>query len=221
MEFDMVDLCIQRLYDYMEKSAGHIHRDDVVSKKTGWTVGSLIENMLASIKAIENTVSEFTNIRKYTDTSKICISEFLRNYCKNLPQKYSVPFSVETKGLDVCAKIEISQTALADILDNIVGNAVRHGFVKKEHNEYVISFEMEVTNSGMCRLSIANNGKVMAERAKDIYFERGAFAGPTGHTGIGGAIVKGVCDQFNGNVFISENEKYPVGIVVEVPVLYY
>ena len=212
---------IQRLYDYMEKSAGHIHRDDVVSKKTGWTVGSLIENMLVSIKTIENTVLDFTNVRRYTDTSKICISEFLRNYCDNLSQKYFVPFTVETKGLDVCAKIEISRTALTDMLDNIVGNAVRHGFVKEGDNEYIISFEMEITNNGMCRLSISNNGKPMSERAKDIYFERGAFAGPTGHTGIGGAIVKGVCDQFNGNVFISENEKYPVVIVVEFPVLNY
>ena len=203
----------------MEKSAGYIHRDDVLSKKTGWTVGSLIDNMLASIKTIENTVSDFTNIRKYTDTSKICISEFLCNYCKNLPQKYSVPFSVETKGLDVCAKIEISRTALTDMLDNIVGNAVRHGFVKEGHNEYIISFDMEITNSGMCRLSISNNGKPMFERAKDVYFERGSFVGPTGHTGIGGAIVKDVCDQFNGSVFISENEKYPVVIVVEFPVL--
>ena len=210
---------IQKLHNYMEKSAGHIHRDDVLSKKTGWTVGSLIDNMLASIKTIENTVSDFTNIRKYTDTSKICISEFLCNYCKNLPQKYSVPFSVETKGLDVCAKIEISQTALTDMLDNIVGNAVRHGFVKEGYNEYVISFDMEITNSGMCRLSISNNGKPMFERAKDIYFERGSFVGPTGHTGIGGAIVKDVCDQFNGRVSISENEKYPVVIVVEFPVL--
>ena len=138
-----------------------------------------------------------------------------------MSQKYFVPFTVETKGLDVCAKIEISRTALTDMLDNIVGNAVRHGFVKEGDNEYIISFEMEITNNGMCRLSISNNGKPMSERAKDIYFERGAFAGPTGHTGIGGAIVKGVCDQFNGNVFISENEKYPVVIVVEFPVLNY
>lgn len=210
---------VDSLHCYLEKSAGYIHRDDVISKKTGWTVGSLIDNILASIRTIENTVKDFTNIRKYTDTSKICISDFLRNYCKNLPQKYSVPFSIETKGLDVCAKIEISRTALADMLDNIVGNAVRHGFVKEGHNEYVISFDMEITNSGMCRLSISNNGKSMSERAKDIYFERGSFTGPTGHSGIGGAIIKDVCNQFNGKVSISENKKYPVVIVVEFPVL--
>lgn len=210
---------IDLLHSYLEKSDGCIQKDDKISKVTGLTVGSLIENMLVSIKTVEKTVSDFTIVRKYTDKAKICISEFLRNYCENLSQKYPVPFSVETKGLDVCAKIEISRTALADMLDNIVGNAVRHGFVKEGHNDYVISFEMEVTNNGMCRLSIANNGKAMSERAKDIYFERGAFAGPTGHTGIGGAIVKGVCDQFNGSVFISENEKYSVVIVVEFPVL--
>lgn len=212
-------LSIQRLYDYMEKSAGHIHRDDVISKKIGCTVGNLIENMLASIKTIENTVSDFTNVRKYTDKSKICISEFLRNYCGSLSQKYSVPFIVETKGLDVCAKIEISRTALTDMLDNIVGNAVRHGFVMNENNENVISFEMEITNNGMCRLSISNNGKPMCERAKKIYFVRGEKAGPTGHSGIGGAIVKDVCNQFYGRVSISENEKFPVVIIVEFPVL--
>lgn len=210
---------VDLLHSYLEKSGGCIQKDDKISKVTGLTVGHLVANMLASIKTIENTVSDFTNVRKYTDKSKICISEFLRNYCGNLSQKYSVPFIVETKGLDVCAKIEISRTALTDMLDNIVGNAVRHGFVKEENNEYVISFEMEITNNGMCRLSISNNGKPMSERAKDIYFERGAFAGPTGHTGIGGAIVKDVCDQFNGSVFIAENEKYPVVIVVEFPVL--
>lgn len=210
---------IDLLHSYLVKSDGYIKKDDKISKITGLTVESLVDNMLDSIKAIENTVSDFTNIRKYTDISKICISEFLRNYSKNLPQKYSVPFSVETKGLDVCAKIEISRTALTNMLDNIVGNAVRHGFVKEGHNEYVISFDMEITNSGMCRLSISNNGKPMSERAKDIYFERGAFAGPTGHTGIGGAIVKDVCDQFNGIVFIAENEMYPVVIAVEFPVL--
>lgn len=210
---------VDLLHSYLKKSSGCIQKDDKISKITGLTVGSLIENMLVSIKTIEKTISDFTIVRKYTDTSKICISEFLRNYCENLSQKYSVPFIVETKGLDVCAKIEISHIALTDMLDNIVGNAVRHGFVMEEHNEYVISFEMEITNNGMCRLSISNNGKPMSERAKNIYFERGAFAGPTGHSGIGGAIIKDVCDQFNGNVFISENEKYPVVIVVEFPVL--
>lgn len=210
---------IDLLHSYLEKSGGCIQKEDKLSKVTGLTVGSLVENMLASIKTIENTVSDFTNVRKYTDTTKICISEFLRNYCENLSQKYSVPFTVETKGLDVCAKIEISRTALTDMLDNIIGNAVRHGFVKEGDNEYVISFEMEITNNGMCRFSISNNGKPMSERAKDIYFERGAFAGPTGHSGIGGAIIKDVCDQFNGRIFISENEKFPVVIVVEFPVL--
>ena len=210
---------IDLLHSYMEKSDGCIQKDDKISKVTGLTVENLIENMLVSIKTVEKTVSDFTVVRKYTDKTKICISEFFRNYCENLSQKYSVPFIVETKGLDVCAKIEISRTALTDMLDNIVGNAVRHGFVKEGDNEYVISFEMEITNNGICRLSISNNGQPMSGRAKDIYFERGAFAGPTGHTGIGGAVVKDVCDQFNGSVFISESEKYPVVIVVEFPVL--
>ena len=106
-----------------------------------------------------------------------------------------------------------------ELLDNIVGNAVRHGFIGNR-NDYLLQVSIEVTDNRMCEIAIANNGEPMSERARTTFFEQGSFAGPTGHTGIGGFRIYDICDKAGGEAILPySKEGFPVVICVKFPLV--
>ena len=97
--------------------------------------------------------------------------------------------------------IEFSEDALAIIFENIVSNAVAHGF-KDPDKEYVIHFEFKPEGSSYI-LSISNNGAPISSRIKpDDIFIWGNTTGGKDHAGIGGYQVKDLMEEFGGKAEI-------------------
>ena len=109
---------------------------------------------------------------------------------------------------------------IESILQNIVSNAVRHGFIDKSRKDYTIKVFVQYDGSGNVVLTVSNNGAPMSALGKDNYFIRGGVAGDTGHSGIGGADIKDSVDCMGGNVVLLCNEQsdWKVSIRISLPI---
>lgn len=215
-----LQMSVERLYRYFQNSPNGVTLFDIIGQSTKQSVDSLLKDMLISIDNIGKEIECLTKTEKIGESEQIInISEFLRDYCDAIESKYVQLFKIEKVGFDVCCRIKISQKSFLELLDNVVGNAVRHGFVQKR-NDYLIQISVEILDDKMCQVSIANNGEPMWERAKTTYFEQGSFVGPTGHTGIGGYRVFEICDKAKGEVLAPySKENFPVVISVKFPMV--
>lgn len=97
--------------------------------------------------------------------------------------------------------IIFSEEALAIIFDNIVSNAVAHGFTNLDR-EYVIHIDFEAVGTSYV-LSISNNGDPLpAGKDPSEVFVWGKTAGGKEHAGIGGYQVKDLMEHFGGKAEI-------------------
>lgn len=103
---------------------------------------------------------------------------------------------------DPITYIEFPKDALTIILDNIISNAVVHGFTNAE-KEYTIRFRFESKGSKVI-LSISNNGDPLpAGLDSESVFVYGETSGDTrSHYGIGGYQVKNLMKEFDGDAEI-------------------
>lgn len=102
---------------------------------------------------------------------------------------------------DALHYVEFSEDALSIIVDNIVSNAVAHGF-KDPNKDYTIRFEFKPTGSSYV-LSISNNGESIPARIKpDEVFIWGNTSGGKDHAGIGCYQVKDLMEEFGGKAEI-------------------
>lgn len=97
--------------------------------------------------------------------------------------------------------ILFSEEALAIIFDNIVSNAVAHGFSDPD-KEYVIHIDFEAEGTSYV-LSISNNGDPLpAGKDPSEVFVWGKTEGGKEHAGIGGYQVKDLMERFGGQAEI-------------------
>ena len=98
--------------------------------------------------------------------------------------------------------VEFPKEALTIILDNIVSNAVSHGFTDTE-KEYTIRLRTEIKGSKVI-LSISNNGSPLpTNKEPESIFVYGDTNGDTrSHYGIGGYQVKNFMKEFDGDAEI-------------------
>lgn len=107
--------------------------------------------------------------------------------------------------------VEFSEDALSIIVDNIVSNAVAHGF-KDPDKDYTIRFEFKPIGTSYV-LSISNNGEAIPSRINpDEIFIWGNTSGGKDHAGIGGYQVKDLMEEFSGKAEIisTPDEEYTV-----------
>lgn len=210
---------VERLRDFFSKANGGVKLTDIIGKATGQTVDDLLNGLYDSVKNVEAEINNLTKSETAGEPEQvISVAEFLNDYCDKIATKYTRPFKIEKIGLDDTSRIKISPKLFIELLDNIVGNAVRHGFIENR-DDYVLQVKLEIVGD-KCKISIANNGAPMSERAQKEYFVRGSFAGTTGHTGIGGARVFEICDKAGGEAMQPYSEDaFPVVISVLFPLV--
>jgi type I restriction enzyme M protein len=141
---------------------------------------------------------------------KIDIVEFLEKYVSDLKQTASAEFKVEldispdlTSEAEARAAINGNCELLIIALNNIVDNAVKHGFVQRG-KDYRIKFRLSLFMEAkkiFIRLEVANNGKPFpVNYSLEKLIRRNSSAGATGNTGIGGYDINEIVKHHEGKL---------------------
>ncbi len=123
--------------------------------------------------------------------------------------EYPGQFAIEKGEALDC--VEFPEDALTIIIDNIVSNAVSHGFTDPEC-EHIIRFEFSPSGSSYI-LSISNNGTPLpADKNPEDVFIWGQTSGGGDHAGIGGYQIHDLMEEFGGKADIvsSPDEEFTV-----------
>lgn len=213
-------MAIERLQSFFLKHSEGVKLSDIIGEKTKQSVNDLLEGLLYSVGNIETEIENLTKSEQPGEPEQILnVVSSLNDYFDRIASKYPASFNIERIGFEKDLNIKISPKAFMELLDNIVGNAVRHGFIGNR-KDYLLQVAIEATDDNMCEIAIANNGEPMSERARATFFEQGSFAGPTGHTGIGGHRIYDICDKAGGEAMPPySKEGFPVVICVKFPLV--
>ncbi|MCQ2349277.1 MAG: N-6 DNA methylase [Paludibacteraceae bacterium] len=108
--------------------------------------------------------------------------------------------------------------ALTRIFDNIIANAVAHGFNNPLNKDYKVKFSWEATGMDMV-LTIENNGKSIPDGVDTSNILEYGFSTSlniNGHNGIGCSEIVSIMKEYDGDVKIisSPNEDYTVKYVL-------
>ena len=98
-------------------------------------------------------------------------------------------------------EVEFPEDALTIIVDNIISNAVAHGF-RDPAREYIIRFDIKPDGANYI-LSISNNGAPLpAGKNPEDVFIWGNTTGGHDHAGIGGYQIRDLMEEFEGKADI-------------------
>lgn len=143
----------------------------------------LVEDM----KELETLVSSGSTLKLYN----------VRDIVEKVTRRYSVHTSIEGK----CTVI--ADRALNSVIDNIVGNAVKHGKADR------IDIGIE-SKGNLCKVKIADNGMGIPQEIKEKIFEEGFSSCQS--NGLGLYIVRKTVERYGGSVRVEDNR--PCGTVV-------
>ena len=111
--------------------------------------------------------------------------------------------------------------ALQQVFDNIVSNALEHGFTDKSRQDYVIQTSWTTDGLNML-IKIANNGEPLpSDLNTDLVLEYGytTSLNQKGHAGIGGGEMAEIMHKFGGDIHVisTPDKKFTVTYVMTMP----
>ena len=149
-----------------------------------------------SLDTIARQREHETFLNAHVELDEYDIVDVLNKVTVNYPE---LEVSINSKG-----KI-YADNAVFSVFDNIISNAIKHGKSNK--------IDVDITaDEEYCTISFADNGTGIPDDIKDKIFEKGFHYGPSGHTGIGLYIVKKTLDDYEGEVYVEDNN--PKGAVI-------
>jgi signal transduction histidine kinase len=97
--------------------------------------------------------------------------------------------------------VMIAPSDFQRLVENIIENAQKHGFVDPDRNDYSLYIYLSVDmERNMYQIDFRNNGTPLPEgMTKERFGTRGEKAGITGGTGCGGYIIKNIVTHYGGD----------------------
>lgn len=237
-----LDSLFSSLKYYMEDNNGHIHAKDQLSSVSSMTVGEAMDSLKSQLKVICERVEKLSDEQDYGKCEAIEPQEFIEGYERehhNVTFKFSHAWESFEKnsfqrdyfdkktGKLLFHKGEslnsawFPQKALKQVLDNIVSNALEHGFTDITRDDYVIKSSWTTDGLNMV-VRVSNNGTPMpADINTELVLEYGytTALNERGHGGIGGGEIAEIMHRFGGDVSVvsSPDKQFTVTYILRMP----
>lgn len=219
-----IEATFYALNAYRERQNGTISDNERISRIKQTTVKDAFEYLSMATKDLLVKLDHIADV-EYTFTKPEWINpeEFVESYIQkhengwvnfkpivkwtkghNLADKDLTDLSGENilrKGEPIYTMM-FPRDALTQILDNIVSNAISHGFKDESRNDYQLRFSWE-TDGIALKICVENNGlPIPADRSTSSLLEYGVstFLNSNGHHGIGCNEIDGIMRKYDGKI---------------------
>jgi type I restriction-modification system DNA methylase subunit len=204
------------LMKFLHQNGGVLTSDQIINQKAGITVLKRFQRLNESIDNVLFYVDNLTNEIEFQKPEILNAHALIKECVEKGIQPVNA-FLVDISDLETFEMeplITVSKIDFEEVYNNIIQNAVLHGFtdsVKKYEFRYsilIIDNKVEVT--------FENNGKPFPKGMgkKEAYCTRGEKAGINANTGEGSWKVCQIAQHFGADLTIIDepNEDFPVGI---------
>lgn len=195
---------------------GHVSCDDVFGEPFPLTVEQALNTLTNYYKNVASQITHFTDIDSfYGIIEPIQLEGYIVQYIRDHHDN-RFRYIFESSNM-IKSAVLIPRRALDLVFNNIISNAVDHGFSNHNQKDYEIDFCVKDCEDSVV-LEIANNGEPLAnDFSEERVFELGESSKKDkGHSGMGGDDIKRVLKKYNASVSLKStpNKKYTVTYVI-------
>ena len=200
----------------MDLNNGILKSDEIIDPKRGITVEKRFLRLQESLSKVIYYVDNITNELKYDQAEIINAAKFIEE-CKErgIQNKlFSVEVLIEKETLHGKEpQINISKNDFEEVYNNLLENAISHGFVDKKKS-YTFRISISYIDDFL-EISFMNNGKPFPKGIAEKILVKGEKAGKTGGTGIGLWKVAEIAKHFNCKLEVLDEpeSEFPVGFI--------
>ncbi|TBR15224.1 response regulator, partial [bacterium] len=169
-------------------------------------VRSFLKNSKQDVENVKRHIAEFSNEGVLEDGN---IAAFLNDYV-NVAKRHNPGVEISYKGPESRnMRVNFNEYSLRRVLDNMVNNAIVHGFGGVEELKNITPGESKIevvleAVDGQAQVVIRDNGQGVKSGTEQKIFD---YEFTTGGTGIGLSSVKDVIKKHNGAVVLAESQE--------------
>ena len=202
------------LTDMMNLNNGVLKSHEIIDPRRGITVEKRFLRLQESLSKVIYYVDNITNELKYDNPEIINPTKFIKE-CKERGiqnELFLVEIIVENSTFEAREPlISISKNDFEEIYNNILENAINHGFLDR-NKTYIFRISIAYIDDYL-EVNFENNGKPFPKGIAEKYDVKGEKAGVTAGTGIGLWKVAEIAKHFDCKleVFDEPLSEFPVG----------
>ena len=219
------------LYRFKNKNGGQLFDTDIVSKSYNRSVADVFDALNERLKVILLQADHIADDEpEWGQAEEIEPDAFIEDFIKT---HRDIRFEYVHEGyndeeynnmlkeieMDYWAKIVFPHKALLRVFENIISNAVAHGFTDPNRKDYKILISQQIVDVNSWIITVSNNGESISD-GFDVKktFEYGyTTKSSEGHSGIGAYQIDDLMKKFGGSVEIisTPEELYTVTYVLK------